>query len=227
MNKIGDKGKFNTFKKVIKSIIKAILYIILTFIIFIIIIDDSDTEIVVIFLFLMLSGFIWIIRYSSRVRKKRKLIKEENIRNNNERAAFYKGKHIAGLPIHQNIPCDIEVYFDKLIIISSGTDFEIPMDRIINATKFNEEQIMQYQKTSMGKTILGGITFGAVGAIIGSMPQTKDKKVISERYLVVDYISNENIESSFVMLIETWVINEDAAEAINKYKKAQKIKKTL
>ena len=100
-----------------------------------------------------------------------------------------EGRHVTGLPLPSGVPCSLKVYTNRLLISGSGQNFELPMGRVLGSQLYEDTEMRQHVKSSLGGIILGGIAFGEVGAIIGGMPESKYRKEISKYNLLVSYMT--------------------------------------
>lgn len=79
---------------------------------------------------------------------------------------------------------------NKLILkpkLSKIGEASLNLDKITNAGMITEEEIKE--ASVVGRAVVGGLLFGHLGAIIGGMSGTKDKKK-TQSYYVINYTSN-------------------------------------
>ncbi|WP_317738976.1 hypothetical protein [Clostridium tetani] len=98
--------------------------------------------------------------------------------------------HDNGLPIGHNEICQVFLCKDKIIICSAGYEFNIKLNQISESSILNSNQVTHKIKSSIGKAIVGGTLLGSTGAIIGGMPETKEKTMLIH-HLAINYKSNK------------------------------------
>lgn len=103
-----------------------------------------------------------------------------------------QARHVAGLPITTGVPCAMKIYSNRVSVEGAGQLFEVPMGRVTGSQLYEDTEMRQHISRSLGGTILGGIAFGEVGAIIGAMPESKYRKEVSKYNLLVSYTTEEN-----------------------------------
>jgi hypothetical protein len=128
----------------------------------------------------------------------RKYIEEVHKKENSEIPLEVVEKlHFSGLPIPENMRCQIQVFVNRIEIIAGKQTFSIPMERICGAEiSFKLDQTYKI-KTSLGKAAIGGMVLGPVGAIVMGGPQSK-KDYKSQNYLIISYI-NTNQENAYLV----------------------------
>lgn len=105
--------------------------------------------------------------------------------------------HFSGLPIPENMNCQIRAFVNRIEVIAGKQTFSIPMERICGAEiSFKLDPIYKV-KTSLGKAAVGGMVLGPVGAIVMGGPQSK-KSYESQDYLIISYI-NADQENAYLV----------------------------
>ncbi|MEC0234463.1 hypothetical protein P4H71_09005 [Paenibacillus kribbensis] len=103
--------------------------------------------------------------------------------------------HVNGLPLAENTICQLNVVSDKLTIVSGSSEFKLNLDQLRAADYKMDVEISQIVESSALKGMAGGLLFGPVGAIIGSMPGSKEKRAVTG-YLILNYLrSNGELAS--------------------------------
>ena len=112
--------------------------------------------------------------------------------------------HISGLPLPENSKCKLTLYVDKLQFKDDSTTIELEKSRVTNVElrKFSKQE--SQIESSFLKTVAGAALFGAAGAIIGAMPEQKQKNV-NHAYLVIQY-TKDAVQSYIVF---------DATDSVN------------
>lgn len=124
--------------------------------------------------------------------------KEKRHKKNEERIARYKEKlktctmkHINGLPIAENVNCNIVSTDDKFIFKSGMMNFELDKSKITDMCIRTDEDIQQQYVSSIGGAVSGAVLFGSLGAIIGGKAKKKTIKTEIHNYLIITYLSPE------------------------------------
>lgn len=106
--------------------------------------------------------------------------------------------HVSGLPIAENIICELCSYPDRIEFISGSAYITLARNKITDICVKSEVEIQQQMVSNPGGAIAGAMMFGAVGAIIGGKPKTKQRKTASF-YLIITYVKNQNELSCIVL----------------------------
>lgn len=128
-------------------------------------------------------------------------------------------RHVLGLPIPSGVPCQVIVHGKSIVIQSDASTYSIPTDRTISARVYPDTEMRQYMESSLGRTIMGGVAFGAAGAVIGAMPETKYRRSISKWNTMISYTAKDQT-TQVIILADTKPMAE-LATAINKYASGQ------
>lgn len=111
------------------------------------------------------------------------------------------GSLIDGLPLAQGTTCELLIFDKKIKILGGGRSFEIMINNIINAQikSSTDIQYIAKNKSSISKTVAGGLLFGPIGAIVGSAPKSKKEKIETNTYyLIINYIDKSKKHSFLV-----------------------------
>lgn len=85
---------------------------------------------------------------------------------------------------------------DRIVIkarIGRYAPVELRYTQIVNAAAVTEKEIIEKEKSVIGRGIVGGLLFGRLGAQVGAMSGIKGtkKKVESHRYVVINYTPSD------------------------------------
>lgn len=104
--------------------------------------------------------------------------------------------HISGLASF-TAEGKIRIYVDRIHFTVAGTHYELPLERIRSADILTQKQTEYITTQKLGRAVLGGLIFGDIGALIGSMPKSTAIETTEEN-LVISYTKEDNIE--FIVL---------------------------
>ena len=122
-----------------------------------------------------------------------KLTYSQKVLQNKEkmyRKMKYKFTFVSGLPLMQGALCKVISTYDKIVIESQGTSFELAKEKITSISI--EKNITNHTQavSSTGGAIAGAMAFGVIGAAIGGRTISKNVKT-KKYYLVITYFDNE------------------------------------
>lgn len=100
---------------------------------------------------------------------------------------------------HQVVPCQVIVHGKSIVIQSDASTYSIPTDRTISARVYPDTEMRQYMESSLGRTIMGGVAFGAAGAVIGAMPETKYRRSISKWNTMISYTAKDQTTQVIIL----------------------------
>lgn len=131
---------------------------------------------------------IYMIIVTSKARKegKRKL---KELRNNGMLTNLTL-LHINGLPIAENLWCQIQSYPDRIEFKSGTTSITLERNKITDMCMKTDIEIQKQIVSNPGGAIAGAMVFGPLGAIICGKEKTQTQKKISS-YLIITYINNQ------------------------------------
>lgn len=92
---------------------------------------------------------------------------------------------VSGLNIKAEVPCSVVATNDTVSIICAEQEFVLRISNIIDFQyKMDVDIESDIQNGSILKGIIGGIAFGLPGAIVGSLPRTKKKRLVTGSVLL-------------------------------------------
>lgn len=104
--------------------------------------------------------------------------------------------HVNGLPIPENLLCEIRSYGDRLDFKAGTTNIKLPREKITDMCIKTDTEIQDQVVSSVGGAIAGGMMFGALGAIIGGRAKNKKMQTITQ-YLIITY-TEEHEELKYI-----------------------------
>lgn len=102
-------------------------------------------------------------------------------------------KHVNGLPIPEDMPCELLSYLDRYEIKANGLVFNLQKDKVSDICIKKHTEIQKQVVSSIGGAIGGAVLFGPLGAIIGGRAKTK-KVVTKTKYLIFTYLKDEEVK---------------------------------
>ncbi len=111
-------------------------------------------------------------------------------------------KLIDGLPL-RNQEADIELTFDdKFLLIAETrpqgfkmvTDnlFKIPLENVIDTLLTTEKEVVEKNKSVVGRGVVGGLVFGPAGLLLGGLSGIgKKNKVEKSKIYIVSYVGSD------------------------------------
>ncbi len=126
-------------------------------------------------------------------REQKEKLKQRKANGMSNHITFY---HVNGLPITENMPCEISSYPDRIEFESGTTKISLSRQKITDMCVKTDTEIQQQAVSSIGGAIAGGVMFGPLGAIIGGRAKNKKVKTVT-KYLIITYI-NDNEEIKYI-----------------------------
>ena len=127
----------------------------------------------------------------SKSKKKSSAAKKE--KNKSEKVLCSTFLHINGLPIAENVPCEVLSLIDKYEFKANGATFNLDKGKITDICVKTETEIQQQYVSSVGGAVGGAMLFGPLGGIIGGRAKKKKTKIISQ-YLIFTYLKEEELK---------------------------------
>lgn len=125
---------------------------------------------------------------------KQKEVKQEVIKEKKTKVLKLKDiKHIEGISsLREEEDCSLNVNDEELTVISNIGNFNIALDRIVNAGIMSKKQMDTKNKNVFARSLVGGMVgLGALGAISGIGQKVKN---YYNYYLVIIYKDKNNEE---------------------------------
>ncbi len=144
--------------------------------------------IVILILLLFLVFCIIMIVKASKIKKKRK--KELAILKKQGLTIRTTLSHVNGLPLAENLPCEILSYPDRIEFNAGTTNIKLAREKITDMCLKFDTEIQNQAVSSIGGAIAGGVMFGPLGAIIGGRVKNKQHKTTTQ-YLIITYTGEQ------------------------------------
>lgn len=141
-----------------------------------------------IFLIILFGALTFILLRPTAKEKQKKIAKQEKRK---EKLKTCTMKHVNGLPIAEDVNCNITLTDDKYIFSSGSMNFELEKSKITDICIKTDTEIQQQYVSSVGGAVVGGALFGPLGAMIGGRAKKKTVKHESHHYLIITYQSDE------------------------------------
>lgn len=98
--------------------------------------------------------------------------------------------HINGLPLAENLLCEVFSYPDRIEFKAGSTNIELNREKITDMCIKTDTEIQNQAVSSVGEAIAGGVMFGTLGAIIGGRAKIKKVKTTTQ-YLIITYTGEQ------------------------------------
>ena len=131
-----------------------------------------------------------------------------------EETTSYKLRHILGLDIPENVVCEVKLSSNKLRIEACSKEYNLNIEKISSVDFELEVNVEKYKKSSSLKSVAGAVAFGAVGAIVGAIPNNKEKRLVKVS-AVISYRSATN-EIAYIILEDMEANSFDAADFVDR-----------
>lgn len=143
------------------------------------------------FFILIIITFIWI-NYENN---------KEEIKKDKENNIICKVslQHVSGLEnLVQNIECKIAVNEEQLFV---DDKYVVKLSNIKSTQIIKGKELLEQEKSMLGRALVGGILLGGIGAVIGSMTALKNEKQMKDvDFLLIDYINSKNENAQLVFM---------------------------
>lgn len=91
----------------------------------------------------------------------------------------------AGLGVQDGSPCSVVANEDTMSVMCDGQEFVLKISNMISYEyKMDVEIENSIQNGSVLKGMIGGAVFGIPGAIVGSLPKTKQKRLVTGTVMI-------------------------------------------
>lgn len=137
--------------------------------------------ILIVFLFAML---IVSLNYS---KKKREKLQSRNA------ISFFSAIHVEGLNITKNSPVDILQFHDRIQLESGNQKYQIPIENLKVAVIKSEREILEKNKSVVGRAMIGTVLVPGIGTIVGGMSGIGKKTVKGNvnNFLILNYVNSQ------------------------------------
>lgn len=150
--------------------------------------EYSNELVVLIFLGILMTIFTILLFKPTEKDKQKRL---EKMKKHEENLKTCKMKHINGLPIAEDVVCNIKSENDKFIFSFGSMNFELEKAKIIDMCIKKDVEIQQQYLSSTGGAIVGAALLGTLGAVIGGRAKKKTVKNEVYEYFIITYKSPE------------------------------------
>lgn len=134
--------------------------------------------------------------------------------------AVFSALHVEGISVAKKTNCDLYLFSDKLLIDAEGKKFEIPISRLVAAQYKSEQELIEKNKSVLGRALIGTLLVPGLGTIVGGMTGigNKQKKGPTNFYLIINY-TDSNGELSGVTFLNNLNISRLSlfSNKINQY----------
>jgi len=148
--------------------------------------------VVIIFILIFLLFCIRMIIGTSKVKRKKKIL-INNIMVEKSATLFACLSHVNGLPIPENVSCNIYSTPNKYEIISNGLTFNLDKNKVTDVCLKTDVEIQKQYVSSIGGAVGGAVLFGTLGAMVGGRAKQKNIREV-HTYLIFTYESNGEIK---------------------------------
>lgn len=108
--------------------------------------------------------------------------------------------HLHGVPGMEQKEI-VKLFFtdDKMIVKSKKKTVELNYEKLTAIKAVKETDLLQQDKSVIGRGIVGGLLLGPAGAIVAGMSAIGGKKNVRGELLIINYKPNENAESQVII----------------------------
>lgn len=104
-----------------------------------------------------------------------------------------KFKFAGGLNLPQNVTCSVICLMSRVVFVSSGQEFSLPTEKLVNVSIQTATQIQKQYVSSVGGAVAGALLLGPLGAVIGGAANKRSIK-LNTKYLIFTYRDSEEIK---------------------------------
>jgi len=124
------------------------------------------------------------------------------------------GNLVEGVPVPQNSDLSIKLTPGAVTITGSGQEFEIDVSKLTLIDLKSDVEMEKIIQQSAPGMIIGAVTFGVIGAMIGGRVKTKDKRTVNH-FLLISYLSDE-LKTIVIDVTKDWY---NAAQLVDYFRK--------
>lgn len=133
------------------------------------------------FLFLIIIG---IVKSHKKKKAQKEAVKQSGL------MVYTAFNHVNGLPIAENLSCEIKSYPDRLEFKAGTTNIKLSREKITDMCIKTDTEIQKQVVSSIGGAVGGAVLFGPLGAMIGGRAKNKKEKTVTQ-YLIITYTGEE------------------------------------
>lgn len=137
-----------------------------------------------IFILIIILCILGIIKSNKKRKARKEAIRQSGI------MTYLAFNHVNGLPIAENLLCEIRSYQDRIEFKAGTTNIKLPREKITDMCIKTDQDIQKQAVSSIGGAIAGGMVFGPLGAIIGGRSKNKKVKTVTQ-YLIITYTGEQ------------------------------------
>lgn len=120
---------------------------------------------------------------------------------------------VEGLNINPNEKIELEKMEGKIVIRKALTTIvleEIDYKDIVSIYRYDEREVIEKNKSVLGRAIIGGVLTGGIGAVVGGISGvgTKNKKGKLKFFIDIEYFKNNS--KSKILLEDYFLIGTDS-----------------
>lgn len=143
--------------------------------------------VVVIFVLLFAAFITWMIIITSKKAKEVKATMDQR-----GVKSYFTAHHVEGLGIGSNALCDIMQFEDRIQIESGESKFQIPLSNLRAAEVKTEQELLEKNKSVVGRALIGTLLVPGLGTIVGGMSGigNKKKKGNTNTYFILNYTNS-------------------------------------
>lgn len=101
--------------------------------------------------------------------------------------------HVDGLPIPENMLCEVFSYPDRIDFKSGTTEIKLLKSKITDMCIKTDTEFQQQTVSSVGGAAAGAMLFGPLGAVIGGRARNKKVKT-NTNYLIITYTNEGELK---------------------------------
>lgn len=106
-----------------------------------------------------------------------------------------------------NMNVKIKNKYNKVIKVISLND-------IVNAAIIDDKELVETDKSVIGRGLIGGVLFGGVGLVLGGLSGVGSKVMKNASFLVINY-KEDNEDKVITLYEQTGIINNSFMKALN------------
>ena len=133
-------------------------------------------------------------------------------KNKNQKVSL--GNLVEGLPIPQNTDLTIKLTPSELSMVGNGQEFEINFSKLMMIDIKSDVEMEKIIQQSAPGMVIGAVTFGVIGAMIGGRVKTKEKRVVNH-FLIINYQTDE-LKTIVIDVTKDWY---NAAQLVDYFRK--------